>query len=101
MLELNIDRLAQGVESIQCQCLCSYHHSQGWGRSLDRHERSPSWHRLERHVTCWNPEVETPLGKRPHRESQGHLTRVQLERGDVGPPACPKAWNWNISENCT
>ena len=82
MLELNIDRLSQEVDGIQHQC--PHSHSCHWGRSLDRCERSPSQHRWERHVTFCNPEERMPLGKRPHRESWGHLIRAQLERGDVG-----------------
>ena len=74
-------------------------HSCCWGRSLDRHEKSPSWHRPERHVTFCDPEEGMPLGKRPHRESQGHLTRAQLERGIVGP-CPPEGQNWNVSERC-
>ena len=51
MLELNIERLSQRVESTQYQCPCSCSSSHLWSRSLDRcersldrHERSPSWH---------------------------------------------------------
>ena len=71
MLELNIDRLIQEVDGIphQCPCSCSQHQ----GRSLDRHERSLSQHRLERHVTFCDPEgmpwakgcTENPEGIRP------------------------------------
>ena len=66
MLELNIDRLSKGIESIQCQCShsCSCH----LGRGLDRHERCPSQHRPEGHVTFLDPKVEMPLGERPYRE---------------------------------
>ena len=66
MLEVNIDRLSQEVDSIQCQCPCSCSHSHHWGRSLDRYERFLSQHRWERHVTFLNPEEGTPLVKRPH-----------------------------------
>ena len=51
MLELNIERLSQGVETIQHQCPYSHSSSHLQSRSLDRQERSPSQHRLERHVT--------------------------------------------------
>ena len=85
MLELNIDRLSQGMESVQDQCYHSHSHSHHQDRSHDRHDRSLSWHRLERHVTFCNPEVEVFSGESPYREFQGHSTRVQPERGNVGP----------------
>ena len=74
LLELNIERLSQGVESTQYQCphSCSSSHLQSRSldrheRSLDRHERSLSQHRLERHVTFCNPEVELVSSKRSYR----------------------------------
>ena len=86
MLELNIDILIQEVDGIQCwwphshSCSCSH----CWGRSLDRCERSLSRHRWERHVTFLDPEKRMPSAEGPYWESQGHSTRAQLERGDVG-----------------
>ena len=74
---------SQEVDGIPHRCLHS--HSHHWGRSLDKCERSPSWHRLERHMTFCNPKEGIPSCKRPHGESQGHFTRVQLEGGNVGP----------------
>ena len=53
MLEQNIERLSQGVESTQYQCPCSHSSSRSLDRherSLDRREKSLSWHQLERHV---------------------------------------------------
>ena len=85
MLELNIERLTQGVESIQHWCPHSCSSSCHQSKSLDRCERSLSWHRPERHVTFCDPEVEMPSSKRLYREPWGYLTRAQLERGNVGP----------------
>ena len=93
VLELNINRLSQEVEGIQCQ----HPHSRSCcqSRYLDRHERSPSQHRRERHVTFLDPEEGAPSGERPHQESQGHSTRAPWERDNVGPlPA------WRLELEC-
>ena len=82
---------------------CSCSHSCHQGRSLDRCERSPSWHKLERHVTFHDPEEGAPLGEKPHRESQRHLTRAQLEGGDVGPLATQRPeleHSWEMPPTC-
>ena len=91
-LELNIERLRQGVESAQYQCPCSHSSSfpqsrspDRCERSLDRCERSLSWHRLERHVTFHDPEVELISSKRSYWGPWGHFTGAQLERGNGGP----------------
>ena len=94
MLEWNIERLSQGMESTQYPHPYSYSSSHLQSRSidrqersLDRHERSPSWHGLERCVTFWDPEVEPASNERPYRGSQGHPFRTQLEGSNgVLPP---------------
>ena len=86
MLELNIERLSLGVESTQYQHPHSHSSSCLWSRSLDRHERSPSWHRLERCVTFWDPEVEPVLSKRSYRGPWGHPIGTKSEGGNGGPP---------------
>ena len=92
MLELNIERLSQGVESTQYWCphSCSSSPLQSrfldrHERSLDRHERSLSQHRLERCVTFQDPEVEPVLSKRSYRGSWGHSIGTQSEGGNGGP----------------
>ena len=92
MLEWNIERLSQGVESAQYPHPCSCSSRCPWNRSLDRHERSldrhdrsPSWHRLERCVTFQDLEVELFSSERPYRGPQGHSFGIQLEASDGVP----------------
>ena len=92
MLEQNIERLSQGVESTQYPWPHSHSSSHPWSRSLDRHERSldrcdrsQRWHRLERCVTFQDPEVEPVLSGRPYRGPWGHSFGIQLEGSDGVP----------------
>ena len=100
VLECNIERLSQGVEGAQYTCPHSYSSSCPHSKSLDRHERSqniykrsPSWHRLERWVTFWDPEVELDSSERPYRGPWGHSFRTHLKESDGVPPTHPKAGN--------
>ena len=92
MLELNIERLSQGVESAQYQCPCSHNNSHlqsrsldRWERSLGRHDRFLNWHRLEWCMTFWDPEVEPVSSKRSYRGPKGHSIGTQLDGGNGGP----------------
>ena len=92
MLEWNIERLSWGVESAQYPHPCSCSSSCQWSRSLDRHERSLDrcyrslgWHRLERHMTFQDPEVEPVLSESPYRGPWGYPCGIQLE-GSNGVP---------------
>ena len=86
MPEHNIKRLSQGVEGAQYPCPCSCSSSCLQRKSLDRCERCPSWHRLERWVTFWDPEVEPDSSERPYGGPQGHSFRTHLEGSDGVPP---------------
>ena len=83
-LELDIKRLSQGVGNVQWQWPCSCSDSCLQSKSLDRQDRSPSWCRLERHVTFCEPEVEPFLGRGHHQEPGGHFPQVQTRRGEEG-----------------
>ena len=61
-LEVDIERLGQGVVNVQHQCPCSQSDSCWQSKSLDRQDRSLSRCILERHVTFHKPEVEPFLG---------------------------------------
>ena len=80
-----------GVEDAQYPHPCSHSSSHPWSKSLDRHQRSPSQHRLERQVTFWELEVEPDISERPYREPRGCSFRTHLEENGGVPPACPKA----------
>ena len=84
-LEHDIKRLSQGVEDAPyphpCSCSGSYH----WSKSLDRHPRSTSQHRLERWVTFWELEVESDISGRPYREPQEHSFRMHVEKSSGVP----------------
>ena len=84
MLELNIERLNKEADGTKCQCPHSHRHP--WGRSLERHVQSLNWYRPERCMTFCKPEEGTPSDERPQTEPQEHLTRGQLEEGNLGPP---------------
>ena len=81
-LELDIERLCQGVGNVQCQCPHSHSGSHQWSKSLDRWERSLSLHRLERHVTFHEPEVEWFSDEGPYQEPWGHLPQAQMGWGE-------------------
>ena len=85
MLELDIKRLSQEAENVLHQHPCSLSGSHLQSGSLDRHEKTLSWHRAERHVTFCDPEVEPILGEDPYGEHWGHLTKAQMERGKEVP----------------
>ena len=74
LLERNIERLSREANSTKCQHPCSHSHS--CGRLQERHVWSPNPHRLERHITFWEPEEGTSSDKRPQREPMG----TSLER---------------------
>ena len=85
ILELDIERLNQEAENVLHQHPCSLSGSHLWSRSLNRHKRSPSQCRLEKHVTFCNPEVKPISGEGPYREPRGNLTWAQMERGEESP----------------
>ena len=82
MLELNIERVNQEADGAKHQCPCS--HSHHCSRSLGRHVRYPSWHRLERHMTSCKPVEDTSSDERPQREPREHFTRGKLGEGNLG-----------------
>ena len=85
ILELDIERLGQEVQNSLHWCPLSLSGSCLQSRSLDRHERSLSQCRPERHVTFCHPEAEPILGEDPYGEPQGHLTQAWVERGEEDP----------------
>ena len=74
MLELNIERLHKKADGARCQHPHSHSCSHFQGRSL------------ERCMTFHEPGEGAPSDERPQTELQEHLTRGQLEEGDLGPP---------------
>ena len=85
MLEHNIERLSQGVEDAQYPYTHGSSSSCPQSKSLDRCKRSPSWHRLERWVTFWEPEVELDSSER-HIEDPGDVLFEWLGRKWWGSP---------------
>ena len=82
VLEMNIKRLSQEANSTKCK----HHHSCSQGRLQGRHVWSLNPHRPKRCVTFCEPEKGTSSDERPQREPKGHLTRGEVEEGNLGPP---------------
>ena len=90
MLECDIKRLSWGVEDAQYPCPHSHSSSHPWSKSLDRHLRSPSRHRLERRVTFQEPEVEPDSSERPYRGPWGCSFGIHLEESNGVPPSAQR-----------
>ena len=77
-LEHDIKRLSWGGRG-------SHSGSHPRSKSLDRHLRSPSLHRLERWVTFWEPEVESIISGRPYRGPWECSFRMYMEESSGVP----------------
>ena len=73
-LEQDIERLSWGMKDAPIHAPMAIVQV-----TLDRCTRSPTWHRPERRVNFWEPEVDSKSG-RPHIESWEHSHGMHNER---------------------
>ena len=95
VLEHDIEKLSWGVEDAWYPWPCSHSSSHPQSKSLDRHQRSPSRHRLERWVTFHEPELEPDSSERTYRGPWGHAPgRRQWDS------PLPKGRRWYVPRRC-